>query len=485
MNNRADIEGFDDVGGDVPGYHLQEDDGLGPFALGVRSWDRMIALALPEKRCDVFRNCCHEGGDFVRKGAPAAIIADALAERAERHGLLDPLGGTDGVEEIIAAAFRTAEIAGNGADSAPRATGWRERFKLTAIADIKLDPEPLWLIDGLIPAGPSLGVIFGKPKSGKTFLTTDLFLHVAMGREYCGGCAVRPGGVVYITKEGVRGFTRRMLALRQHRQAGPGVPFYVAHEMPNFGMACGDAQALVSLIRAMIPQGVQIAAIIIDTLARTMPGQSDSDGAAMSMFVENSEFVARAFGCFVGAVHHSPRGDDTRIRGSTVLDGAADVIISVAKDDATGISTATVEAIKDGEQGAAWRFKLVEIGIEVGEKRNKKGCFAPTPETIGTMTRKGDSETKRNKKLSPSQRRFLDILAEAILDHGAPVSGSTIVPHEIKAVARDQLKKCLLLCGFLDPEKPDAARSTFSRTLNDLAGKHVIGTTADHVWLPQ
>src|SRR5208282_3735888 len=91
-------------------------------------------------------------------------------------------------------------------------TGWRDRFKLTAIADIEPDTdEALWLVDGLIPAGPSLGVIFGKPKSGKTFMTTDLFLHVAMGRTYC-GCAVRPGAVVYITKEGVRGFKLRMAA---------------------------------------------------------------------------------------------------------------------------------------------------------------------------------------------------------------------------------------------------------------------------------
>jgi hypothetical protein len=472
-------------------------DALGEYAEGIAMWSRTLALVPPDKRPDVFHNACKEGGSFVAHGASRAAVADALAELALRHGLHDPLDGNDGVEQIIGAAFQAAEIKHrmNGADRdglssgaayqpAPRSTGWRDRFKLTAIADIEPDTEPLWLIDGLIPAGPSLGVIFGKPKSGKTFLTTDLFLHAAMGRAYC-GCTVKPGAVIYITKEGVRGFKLRMIALRQYRNAGPGVPFYIAHEMPNFGTNCGDAEALVSLIRAAIPEGTPVAAVIIDTLARTMPGQNDSDASAMSMFVESCETVARAFGCFVGAVHHSPRGDDTRIRGSTVLDGAADVIISVVKDDATGVSTATVEDIKDGEEGTLWRFRLIQIGIEVGEDRNKKGLFRPTCETIGTLARKGETETKRNRKLSPSQQRFLDILAEAIIDHGAPVAGSIIVPHGIKAVARDQLKKCLLHSGFLDPEKPDAARSIFSRALNDLAGKHIIGTTADHVWLPK
>ena len=124
--------------------------------------------------------------------------------------------------------------------SEAKASSWRDRFTLTKLADIVPDDEPLWLIDSLIPAGPSLGVIFGQPKSGKTFLAADMFLHVAMGRHYC-GCTVQQGGVVYITKEGVRGFKRRMMAMRQHHNAGPQVPFYVAHEMPNFGTNNGDA----------------------------------------------------------------------------------------------------------------------------------------------------------------------------------------------------------------------------------------------------
>jgi hypothetical protein len=378
----------------------------------------------------------------------------------------------------------TTNGAGGHADAAPRAAGWRDRFTLTAIADIKPNGEPLWQVDGLIPAGPSLGVIFGKPKSGKTFLTTDLFLHVAQGLAYYDR-AVQQGAVIYITKEGIRGFKLRMMALRQHRNAGPGVPFYVADEMPNFGTSCGDAEALVSLIRAAIPQGAPVAAVIIDTLARTMPGQSDSDGAAVSQFVENCEAVARAFRCFVGAVHHSPRGDDTRSRGSNVLDGAADVIISVVKDDATGVSTATIEACKDAEEGTLWRFELVQIEVSGSEKRNKNPCCAPTCATIGTMTRKGDSATRAQQRLAPSQRRFIDILAEAILDLGATVPTSTIVPHGIKAVSREHLKKCLLSAGFLDPDKAHSARTIFNRVINDLAGKHLIGTTSEYVWLPR
>jgi len=465
----------------------------------IVSWGNIIAGAPLGDRADRWREAVKELARCVAQfGADRAETGDALTELAIRHGLGDPLGGDDGIQQTIADAIARAEraeivgrmegagrhaLSSSRIDHQPRTPSWRDRFKLTAIADIELEDDPLWQVDGLIPAGPSLGVIFGKPKSGKTFLTTDLFLHVAMGRDYCGR-AVQAGAVVYITKEGVRGFKRRMMALRQYREAGPGVPFYVAHEMPNFGTNCGDAEALVSLIRDAIPEGMPVAAVIIDTLARTMPGQSDSDSATMGMFVENCEAVARAFGCFVGAVHHSPRGDETRSRGSNVLDGAADVIISVVKDDLTGVSTATIEACKDAEEGALWRFELVQVGIGAGERRNNP-CCAPTCATIGTLTRKGDSATRAQQRLTPSQRRFIDILAEAIVDSGATVPTSTIVPPGIKAVTREQLKKCLLSAGFLDADKAHSARTIFGRALNDLAGKHVIGTDAEHVWLPR
>jgi hypothetical protein len=38
---------------------------------------------------------------------------------------------------------------------------------------------------------------------------------------------------------------------------------------------------------------------------------------------------------------------------------------------------------------------------------------------------------------------------------------------------------------FLDADKAHSARTIFGRAINDLAGKHVIGTTAEHVWLPR
>jgi hypothetical protein len=320
---------------------------LGNFADGARSWDRMISNAGASNRVKVFRNCCSEGAGFVSRGADRTAIADELTELAQRHNLEKPLGGDDGIQQTISDAFRKADKrladhvaevgrAGN-AKSALRlavrgsASRFAERFQLTRLADIVLDNEPMYVVEGIIPAGPALGVIFGQPKTGKTFLAADLSLHIALGRNYC-GCSVRQGAVVYVTSEGVPGFKRRMIAMREYYNAHSEVPFFVAYVMPNLGAISGDAEALVDLVRAAIPEGVPVAAIFIDTLARAMTGMSDSDTATMSAFVDNCDTIAKAFDCFVGVVHHSPRADETRSRGSNVLDGAADVIVSVVKD---------------------------------------------------------------------------------------------------------------------------------------------------------
>jgi len=389
-------------------------------------------------------------------------------------------GGSSAGSEVIAEPRAGHGKSGDEARITPSPANWRERFTLTLLADITIDDEPLWLIDSLIPAGPSLGVIFGKPKSGKTFLGADMLLHVAMGSPYC-GLAVQQGAVVYITKEGIRGFKRRMLAMKQHYNVGSDVPFYIAQEMPNFGANNGDAEALVELIQKLVPQHTPIVAVVIDTLARTMPGQGE-DTAAMSQFVENCDIVARAFSCFIAAIHHSPRSDDTRGRGSNVLDGGADIVVSVIKNDATHVSTARVEAVKDSEEGLAWRFHITQIELQ---DQNQNHGFAPLCETVSEPRREGATETKAKTKLTAEQRRFFDILCEAVLEAGQIAPASNTVPFNIKAVTREYFKKCLLDRGFLDAEKPDSVRALFSKYINNLAGRKVIGTDKTYVWLPK
>src|SRR6187455_2945204 len=60
------------------------------------------------------------------------------------------------------------------------------RIKLVPFDKVTLGTERRYLVKGLIPY-PGLSVVWGPPKSGKSFWTFDLVMHVALG--HTGGAA--------------------------------------------------------------------------------------------------------------------------------------------------------------------------------------------------------------------------------------------------------------------------------------------------------
>src|SRR3954447_22594606 len=59
------------------------------------------------------------------------------------------------------------------------------RFNPVRFKDIVLNTDPAYLVEDLIPR-EGLTVVWGPPKSGKSFWVYDLMMHVALGWEYRG-----------------------------------------------------------------------------------------------------------------------------------------------------------------------------------------------------------------------------------------------------------------------------------------------------------
>ena len=85
--------------------------------------------------------------------------------------------------------------------------------------------------------------------------------------------------------------------------------------------------------------------------------------------------------------------------------------------------------------------------------------------------------------MTPEERRFLDILREAVRQDGATVPASDTVPANIKGVTREHLKKRLLDKGFVEADPRNSMRAKVSKYINQLAGKKVVGTSELHIWL--
>jgi hypothetical protein len=112
-------------------------------------------------------------------------------------------------------------------DEARSDNGQSSRIRLLAFDQITLNSERRYLVKGLIPR-TGLVVVWGPPKSGKSFWTFDLVMHVALDWPYRGR-RVHPGAVVYCAFEGQSGIEARCAAFRKgflanHHQP---VPFYL------------------------------------------------------------------------------------------------------------------------------------------------------------------------------------------------------------------------------------------------------------------
>jgi hypothetical protein len=230
------------------------------------------------------------------------------------------------------------------------------RVRLVPFDDIQLGLMRRYLVRSLIPR-VGIIIIWGPPKSGKSFWTFDVVMHVALGWDYRGR-RVQPGSVVYCAFEGQSGLEARVEAFRQRflAEERDPVPFYLE---PMTLDLVADYDELIAVVRRQISD--RPAAVVLDTLNRSLAGSESSD-EDMTAYVRAADAIREAFECAVIIVHHCGI-DGTRPRGHTALTGAADAQIAI-KRDAVGNIVATVELAKDGPQGDVIlsRLEVVHVG---------------------------------------------------------------------------------------------------------------------------
>lgn len=362
----------------------------------------------------------------------------------------------------------------------------RLRFVPVAIDDITVSAEPAWLIDGLLPAR-GLACIVGPPKSGKSFLTSDMLCTVARGIPYAGRKTLQ-GPVIYLTGEGVSGFKRRLVAMRRHLSIeGQGVPFFMIENVPDLGSEATDLPRLLAELDAFLaqvcPEGPR--AIALDTLARCM-GEADENSARdMGRFVNRCAAIERHFGCVVVVVHHVGKDPSRGGRGSNSLNGAADVTMLVEKTEA--YSTVRVEEMKDGREGQEWRFRLLPYLLsETSDTPSETSQEVSTcvVELLSEPSTSKHRETKKPKAPKGVTGDLLKVIRRATEEAGERNVESVAVPNNVRAVSKTNLKRYCTTMDWQDPEgKPDSFRSMLNKNLSALRSADLIGFDREWVWL--
>jgi hypothetical protein len=221
-----------------------------------------------------------------------------------------------------------------------------------SIGELLALPQPEWLLEGALPLG-SLGVLYGPPKSAKTFLALDLALSVATGRKEMHGIKLRRGRVLYVLAEGGAPMMGERAKAWLNSREIADADIRVLPRAINLA----NADAVSDLIAT---EGSDWDLVVFDTLARCMNGDENSV-KDMSSAINGCDFIRQETGGAVLLVHHAGKDQSKGMRGSTALLGAVDSVMRM-RQSAGGSYRFEVTELRHGEPGTTRELRLKGSG---------------------------------------------------------------------------------------------------------------------------
>lgn len=254
------------------------------------------------------------------------------------------------------------------------------------ISEFEFEPPVEWLIPNEVP-DKAFTVIYGQSGAAKSFLAIDYAAQVARERE-----------IIYVAAEGKSGYFARYSAWLKHcGYMKPGkfnlVPKAIQLLKEN------EVSQFIEECRSYKP-----ALIIIDTLSRSMVGGDENNQKDMGMFVHSCDMIREQLDCAVIVVHHTGKTGDNE-RGSSVLRGAADMMISVSNEE--GIIKIGCGKAKDSKPFEHRYCRLQEVTIT----QNKM-------DIVSCVLEMWQKVRFDQNALSANQTRLLECLSSELFSEG-------------------------------------------------------------------
>lgn len=258
--------------------------------------------------------------------------------------------------------------------------------------------EPLpdrteYLIGNFLPM-TGVGLLVGKPGTGKSFLTIAMAAAIATGAPFLGQPVAASrhaesrsrrsagGATMFFAGEGVETYPSRVEAAylslsAEHRERLAA--FGLGDRLPLcWGCAYGlrdDAvferfleKAVEWTAHLSIYEPLDLRLIVVDTLPAVF-GFRDENSAAEAQGAFNKLFrLSNATGAFVLAIMHpgkNKRSGD--VRGSGVFEGSPDVILTAKMGAKDSRVLAVTKARSSTTQNASWAYTLAPIQLPNGE----------------------------------------------------------------------------------------------------------------------
>lgn len=333
------------------------------------------------------------------------------------------------------------------------------------------------IVEGFLTAG-GMTVAYGDSHSGKSYLFAHLGLCIASGLPWLGQRTV-PGAVIYVAAEGAGSIRQRLRAYRKHFGGLP-VRFGLVKTSINMMSPNADLEALVALIRAKGAEIVQpVSLVIIDTLARSMPGGNENDGIDMGKVVAGGDRVRQETGAHVLWVHHCGKDAAKGARGWSGLRAATDTEIEVTKDEVQRLHFAEITKQRDlGTLGLRVCGRL--LPVELG-----KNQWGNPIEACVVQDVEGPTPPRRDTKKQPKgTETAMEALRELSADSRRLSTQTTVTPGGKRLVSVEKWQERFYARrGTSSDESASTRRSEWSRAKKALIDSRRVGVWEGDAWI--
>jgi hypothetical protein len=284
---------------------------------------------------------CKHNGDF--SGAAKDLLSMGYGDKIDRQSHTDRLPETSSAEP------GTADV--------------QRRWVRVPYSELLARPKKPMLIDDLIGERDSC-MIFGKPKSGKTFVVIDLLLSAVCGGTFAGVFnATRPLVVAYMTNEGLGSLAGRIRANALHNE----VPYddisknlFIYEDVPQLYSNEGPESITKFVDEWLEFESDPLDLLVIDTLNKATLGADENDNSDAALVSRNLFLARKRLGCATCVIHHTGKNGDS-VRGASGYDGDMDIQLKVTKEESTGIRYLSMTLAKDLTDFEDIGFKLSPV----------------------------------------------------------------------------------------------------------------------------
>ena len=340
------------------------------------------------------------------------------------------------------------------------------------------------LVNGLIET-PSLVVIYGPPKTGKTLIAIDLAVSLSSSKNWLGRSIPKPANIIYLAYEDPKSIIRRMQCTFKNKfnldnylenrisisKQPPDILDEHYEEALEFYFSnyLNDDDTNVKLKHVLI----------VDTLSMAMAGRGDENSSTgMGLAIEKFRNI-RNLGITVIVITHSGKDITKGVRGHNSLTAAADCIFSVGKKPTSNLIKLKRTEYRNGPAGETFSLEIKTGILKDDSFSNDNGLRVPYLQYLQDSNNEDakDTMTKPQIIVLNSIQRLMDTETTNIREIFNLQEDQLAVAYSI--LAEDCINR-----NIAPKAKSTASKSrAVKRALDSLIGKGIISERGDFIWI--